>query len=135
MNVKRMTALVATGALVAVPATVLTAGAAQAADGPERHARGTVGGARYDISVEKERSRFEIDTDLRSANRGSKWKVTVRHDGRLVGTDTARAVRDDGGYEVEFRDFHSRNTPGKDRFKVTIKKVGGPQVTRTITMR
>lgn len=134
MNVTRTTALVAASALLAAPAVALLGGPA-AADGPERHARGTLAGAPYDISLEKERGRFEVSADVDGATRGSTWKVVVRHDGRLVGKDTARALPDDGAYDVDFRELRSADTPGADRFKVTLIRVGGDRVTRTLTLR
>ena len=43
-------------------------------------------------------------------------------------------MRDDGRYEVDFREIRSANTAGADTFKVTIKRVGGggSKVTRTL---
>ena len=131
---KRTVASIAAGALIAAPATVLLAGPASA-DGPEREARGTVAGAQYDISVEKD-GRFEVSADLDGVPSGSTWKVVVKHEGKKVGSQTRNAKRDDGRYEVDFRDFHSENTRGKDTFKVTIKRVDGAgKVTRTLTFK
>jgi hypothetical protein len=129
----RAIALPAAGALIA-GSTVLTVHAAPAlADGPEKHARGNVAGAHYDISIEKDR-KFEVDADLEGVAAGSRWKMVVRHDGKKVGTRIAHAVRDDGRYEVDFDDVHSANTKGKDRFKVTLKRINGHgKVVRTIT--
>ncbi|MCW2773944.1 MAG: hypothetical protein JWN91_2270 [Nocardioides sp.] len=129
---KRIIALTTAAALVAAPVAVLVAGPAQA-DGPERHARGTVAGATYDISAEKERG-FEVSADLEGVAAGSTWKVVVKHDGTRIGSQTLRAVPDDGRHEVDFRDFRSANTAGKDVFTVKIKRVDGAgSVTRTLT--
>jgi hypothetical protein len=113
---KRIIALTTAAALVAAPAAVLVAGPAQA-DGPERHARGTVAGASYDMSAEKGRG-FEVSAD----------------DGKKIGSQTLRAVPDDGRHEVDFRDFRSANTAGKDVFTVKISRVDGAgSVTRKLT--
>jgi hypothetical protein len=129
---KRIIALSTAAALVAAPAAVLVAGPAQA-DGPERHARGTVAGATYDMSAEKERG-FEVSADVEGVPSGSTWKVVVKHDGKRIGSQTLRAVPDDGRHEVDFRDFRSANTAGKDVFTVKIKRVDGAgSVTRKLT--
>ncbi|MEP9364593.1 hypothetical protein ABLE68_16625 [Nocardioides sp. CN2-186] len=131
---KRTIALTTAGTMLAGTAAALVAAPAHA-DGPEKNAYGSVGSARYEISVEKER-RFEINADLDGVPAGSSWKVVVRHDGKRVGSQTADAVRDDGRYEVDFHDFHSADTAGKDTFKVTIKRTDGAgKVTRTLTFR
>lgn len=128
---KRTIALTAAGVLAVGALTALAAGPAQA-DGPERHARGQVAGAAYDISVEKDR-RFEVDADIDGVPAGSTWRMVVRHEGKRVGVRTAQAVRDDGRWEVDFREVRSKDTSGADTFKVTLKRVGGPgKVTRTL---
>jgi hypothetical protein len=132
---KRTLALTTTGAVLAASATALAVAPANA-DGPEKHAHGTVAGARYDISVEKDHGRFEIDADLDGVAAGSSWRMIVRHDGTRVATRTASAVRDDGQYEVDFREVNRHNTSGKDTFKVTLKRTDGPgKVTRKLTLR
>ncbi|WP_028644498.1 hypothetical protein [Nocardioides sp. URHA0020] len=127
---KQLIVLTTAGTLIAGTGAALVAAPAQA-DGPERHAYGTVAGASYEIAVEKER-RFEVDADLDDVAAGSSWRMVVRHEGKVVGTRTARAVRDDGRWEVDFREVRSKNTKGADTFKVTIKRVGGPKVVRTL---
>ncbi len=130
----QLIALTTATALAAGTGAVLIAAPAQA-DGPEREAHGRVAGATYDIGIEKER-RFEVDAELDGVPAGSTWRMVVRHDGKVVGTRTARAVRDDGRWEVDFRDVRSSNTPGADRFKVMLERVGSKaSVTRTLTFR
>lgn len=129
---KRTIALTTATALAAGTAAVLVAVPAQA-DGPERHAHGRVAGAAYDITIEKDR-RFEVDADLDGVPAGSTWRMVVRHDGTRVGTSTARAVRDDGRWEVDFREVNSADTSGGDAFTVTLSRVGGSgKVTRTLS--
>jgi hypothetical protein len=118
-------AALATGAAVFVAAPAV-------ADGPEKHASGRVGGGWFEISAEKERG-FEVDADLDNVAAGSTWKLVVRHDGDRISRQVLSAVRDDGRYEVDFRDVHARNTKGSDTFKVTIKRTDGPgKVVRTL---
>jgi hypothetical protein len=128
---KQLIALTTATTLAAGTGTALVATPAHA-DGPERHARGHIAGAAYDIEVEKE-GRFRTDAELDGAPARSKWRMVVRHDGKRVGVRTARAERDDGRWEVDFRAVRSANTPGADRFKVTLKRVGGKaKVTRVL---
>lgn len=132
---KRTIALTTAGVVLAGSATALVALPA-AADGPEKHARGDVAGARFDISVEKDHGQFEVDADLDGVAASSNWKMIVRHDGERVATRTASAVRDDGQWEVDFNEVHRPNTSGKDTFKVTLKRTDGTgKVTRTLTLR
>jgi hypothetical protein len=129
---KRTMALTAATALVTGTGTMLAAAPAHA-DGPEKHAYGSVGGGRYAISAEKEHRYFEVDAELDGVAAGSTWRMVVRHAGKRVGSHTARAHRDDGRYEVDFREFNLRNTAGKDTFRVTLRRVNGSaQVTRTV---
>ncbi len=129
---KRTLALTTAGAVVAGSAVAVWAIPAQA-DGPERHANGTVAGASYDIDIEKEGT-FEVDVDLDGVPANSTWRLVVHHDGKKIATRTANAESDDGGYDVDFPDVRSGDTAGKDTFKVTIKRVGGSgKVTRTLT--
>lgn len=131
---KRTIALTTAAALVAAPAALLVAAPAQA-DGPERHAHGSIAGARYEISAEKDNGRFEIDADLDRVPAGSSWKMVVRHDGKKVATRTASAVRDDDGhYDADFRDVNRPDSAGKDVFKVTLKRTDGAgSATRTLS--
>lgn len=129
-----MKRMIATSAVAALAAGSVAAAPPADAGGPERHARGSIGGASYDISVEKDRG-FEVDADVDRVPAGSTWRMVVRHDGARVATRTAHAVRDDGRWEVDFREVRTRDTPGRDRFTVKLERVGGTAVTRTLTFR
>lgn len=132
MNAKRTTALITAGVVSAVPLSVVLAGAANA-DGIEKERHGTVAGARYEFNVEKERRGYDVDVDLDGIRKASSWKVVVKHDGKTILKQTKRAHRDDdGGYEVDFRDVRSGDTPGSDTFKMKVSKVGGGSSARTI---
>ncbi|MFT4082084.1 MAG: hypothetical protein QM638_05820 [Nocardioides sp.] len=125
----RAIALTAAGTVLA--GSVVATSATAFADGPERHASGTIGKAHYDIEIEKEK-RYEVSVDLDGVAKGSTWKLRVRHDGRLITKQKRTAERDDGRYEVDFRDVGSRNTSGKDTFTVTILRAGGGKAVRTL---
>ncbi len=128
-----VTTATATAAASVVAATGLLAAPAQA-DGPEKHATGTVAGGFYDISVEKEGG-FEVSADIDGVPASSTWRVVVRHDGKVVGSEKRRSVLDDGQHEVDFRDFFSADTAGKDTFRVTLRRTDGTaKVTRTLRM-
>lgn len=127
-NLRRATATIGAGALLAAPVAVLTATPASAA---EKDKQFRVAGAEVDFEVEKDDGRFEIEVDIDDARPGSKWKVVLRHDGKRIHKRTHRAD-DDGEIEI---DKKRRDTKGKDVFKVKVKKVGGPQKVRTIRMR
>jgi hypothetical protein len=78
---KRTIALTAATAVVAGSGFALATPAF--ADGPEKQAHGTIGGARYEISAEKDDGRYEVDADLDGVP-GSTWKLVVRHDGKVI---------------------------------------------------
>lgn len=127
-NIRRTIAAVATAGLLATPLAVLAASPASAdADREWRWA-----GAKHEFDVEKDDGRFEIDYDLDNAKPGSKWRVVIRHDGKVIHKKRHRAD-DDGGFDIE---KSRRNTSGKDVFKVTVKKVGkSGSTTRKIVRR
>ncbi|PJJ47833.1 hypothetical protein CLV56_4092 [Mumia flava] len=128
-TMRRITATLGAGALLAAPLTVLTAAPASADAERDREFR--VAGAEVDFSVEKDDGRFEIDVDLDDARPGSRWKIVLRHDGKRFHKRVHRADRD-GDIDI---DKVRRNTAGKDVFKLKVKKIGGPKKVRTIRMR
>lgn len=125
-NIRRVTAAVAGGALIASPLTLLIASPASAADREFR-----IGGAEVDFSVEKDDGRFEVDFDLDDARPGSKWRVILKHDGKTYYNQVRRA---DGEGDIEI-ERDRPNTAGRDVFKVTVKKIGGGKKSATIRMR
>lgn len=130
MNRTRKSIAAVAAGMIAAPALVLAASPAHA-DGPEQSREFNFAGAEVDFSVEKERNRFEIDVDLDDATPGEKWRLVLRHDGKVVHDKTYTADRDG---ELEFTKFR-KNTKGKDTFKLTVRKVGGPKRYSTIVMR
>lgn len=89
-------------------------------------------GAHHEFDVEKDDGRFEVSFEIDDAKRGSKWRVVIRHDGKVIHKKVHRA---DSDGEVEI-DKDRRNTKGKDIFKVKVKKVGKKAAaTRTIVRR
>lgn len=128
MNIRRTIATVGTAALLATPLAVLGASPASAdADREFRYA-----GAKVEFDVEKDDGRFEIEVDVDDAKPRSKWRITLRHDGKVIYKKVRRADSD-GDIEIE---RERRNTKGKDVFKLRIKKIGGPKAkVRTIKRR
>jgi hypothetical protein len=125
-NMRRTTATIGAAALVATPLTLLTAAPASAAE-----KEFGIGGADIHFEVEKDDGRFEVELDIDDARPGSRWRVTLWHDGQRFHRKVHRAD-DDGEVEI---DKDRRNTRGKDVFKVRVKKVGGVAKSRTIRMR
>jgi hypothetical protein len=124
MGIKKMTAASSVAVMFAAP--MLMAAPAEAAERDFRY-----GGAKIEYQVGKDDGRFEVEVEI-DAKRASKWRVTLRHDGKRYHNRVHRADRDD---DVEI-EKDRRDTKGKDVFKVRVKKVGGPAaVTRTIRKR
>lgn len=123
---RKSVAALAAAALVGGPLALVTAAPAHADVEKERHFR--VAGAEVDFQVEKER-RFDVDVDIDDARPGSRWKIVLRHDGKVVHNKVKRAD-DDGEVDV---DLKRPNTAGKDTFKLTVKRVGGAQKSATIS--
>lgn len=105
----RTTALIGTGALLAVPAAVLVSAPAHA--DVERH--GACGGGHYEFSVDREGRGLEVSVDLDRVQPGTKWKIVLRHDGTHIFKRTLRADYE-GDLDVE---RWRKNTAGKDTFK------------------
>ena len=124
------TSLAALAAAAVAAGTLGVAGAPAHADGPERSKEFRFAGAEVDFSVEK-RKRFEVEVDLDDAKPRSKWRLVLRHDGKMVHDRTYTADREG---ELGFTKY-LRNTAGKDKFKLTVRKVGGPKRYSTIVMR
>lgn len=122
---RRIAATLSTAALIAAPMSVLTASPASAADREFRYA-----GAEVEYDVEKDDGRFEIEVDVDDAKPGSRWRVTLWHDGKRYYHRT-RVARG-GEFEIE---RHRPNTRGKDVFKMRIKRVGGPAAQTRIIRR
>ena len=130
MSLTRTTvAALATCALAATSFSLVAAGPAHA-DGPEKSQEFRFAGTEVDFSVEKHK-KFHIDVDLDDAAPRSRWRLVLRHDGKVVHDRTYTANREG---EVEFTTYR-RNTAGKDTFKLTVRKVGGPKRYSTIVMR
>lgn len=125
-RIRRTTAALAVAALAAAPIAVA---APAHADGKDRDFR--VAGAEVDFSVERDDGRFEVEVDIDDAKPGSKWRVTLKHDGKRYHKKVHRADRE-GDIEIE---KNRRNTAGADVFKVKVQKVGGASKSRTIRMR
>ncbi len=115
MNRMTRIATAATG-LFAVTAVTLAAAPAHA--DIDRH--GTWAGAQHEFSVDREGRGFEVSLDIDNAQPGSRWRITLRHDGKRV-LRTVRTADHEGDVDVE---TWRKNTAGKDTFKVKVEKIG-----------
>jgi hypothetical protein len=118
--------LIAGAATVAVGATALVATPAHA----DVDRRGTCAGATYELSVDRERGGHDVDADLEGAKAFSTWQVTLRHNGKVAAQRTLRAD-DEGELDLDTR---TRNTRGKDVYRLTVKPSGGSACSTTVTV-
>lgn len=124
--VRKATAALGAASLLAAPLAL----AAPAHAGPEKEVSFRVAGAAVDFNVEKEDGRFDVDVDLENAKPGSKWRIVLRHEGKVFSTKVYRA---DGEGDVDVNKRRA-DTKGADTFKVTVKKVGGKAKSRTLRL-
>lgn len=128
LNARRTTATIGAAALLATPLAVLGAAPANAADREFRY-----GGAEVEFDVEKDDGRFEVDVDIDDARPGDRFRVVLRHNGKVFHKGTHRADRDG---DVVDLDKNRPNTRGKDVLKLKVKKVGAKKAAvRTIRAR
>lgn len=118
MNRTALTSLTAAAALAATTtgAVLLTAGPA-AAD-TERSVR--CGGAVATLSVDREDGALEVDADVDRAAPGSRWRVVLRHEGRVVADRVLRADREG---ELDL-DRVRPDTAGTDTLRLTVDRRG-----------
>ncbi|WP_110239230.1 hypothetical protein [Nocardioides gilvus] len=130
LNIRKAAATLGATALLATPIVALSATPAVAADRELR-----CHGAEVDFEVDKERkgnrAGFEVDIDVDDARPGSKWRIKLRHDGKLVHSKVYTADRDG---EIDVNKWR-KNTKGKDRFKAVVKPAGAKACTSVITRR
>ena len=124
---KTLIAGTALAATAAAGTTLLVAAPASA----DVERRGTCAGATFELNVDRERGGFEVDADLDRARPGSRWRVTLRHDGEVV-TSKVHTADAEGDIDI---DRWRRNTAGTDTFKLTVKPVGGTACSAKITLR
>lgn len=108
---------------VLATSAVMAVGAPVAAQDVEREARGRcTGTSRWELSLEKEYGRIEVDLEIDTARRGRAWKVVLHHDGTQI---VNRQRRTDREGEIDLRRLR-RDTPGLDRFSFkAIDRVNG----------
>lgn len=132
VTLRPLAALSATLLLAVAPA----AASARGGDDDEVRARGTCGGgAKSELKVKADDGGIELEFEVEHVRRGSSWKVTVVHEGRVVwrGTRRAgRAGRGSGEFEVERQ---LRDLAGADRFRVRASGPGGVTCRVAATLR
>ncbi len=124
---KTLIASTAVAAMAVAGATALTVMPANA--DVERH--GVCGGARYELNVDRELRGFDVDAEIDRATPGSAWRVTLRHNGKIVLSQVQRADREG---ELETQTWRG-NTKGADTFRLTVRPVGVQACSTAITMR
>ena len=122
----RITALTATGALLAVPVALVAAPAHADVD-----RFGSCGGGQYDFSVDRENRGYEVSVDLDNVEPGSRWKVVMRHDGDRFFKRTLTADNE-GDLDV---DRQRGNSSGQDTFKFrAVRADGSAKCGRAVTV-
>jgi hypothetical protein len=128
---------VATAALgLSVPAVLMLTESADGLAGP--FARGAddlertvqCGNAHVELSVDRERTGFEVDGDVDNARPGSRWKVVIRHDGDKV---LARTLTADGEGDLDV-ETRRPDSAGDDVFKLKVKNLASDRVC-TVTVK
>lgn len=125
---KRTAAMVAAVALGGSGFAVMSTGTASAAPAGKSKA---CDGGRISLDVDRENRRFEVEGDLDNVTPRARWRVTLKHDGKVVVRATKRSDR-----EGDLDAFEKRrpNTQGKDRFVFRAKRLSsGPSCTIRVT--
>lgn len=124
----RTTALISAGAVLAVPTAFLVSSPAHA--DIERH--GACGRGVYELSVDREYRGWDVEGGLEHVAPGSRWRITLKHDGKRFFRGTLRADHE-GDLDVE---RYRANTAGDDVFRFRAKRIGRDTVcTARITVR
>ena len=111
-----VTALLATAALLAVPAGA----GARDGNGDGVRASGTCGGGvRSELKVKADDGAIEAEFELHQARGGSAWRVVIVHEGRVAWRGTVRTVRTTGAFTLARR---LPDLSGADR--VSIRAAG-----------
>lgn len=101
--------------------------ASAAAAGVEREKRGTCSeGSVWELQLEREHGRVEVDFEADSTTSGSTWKVKVKHNGKVDYRSTRVSDRE-GEFEV---DRLLTDKPGKDKVVVRTKNAATGEVCR-----
>ena len=120
MNKKYALATVGAATALAIPGALLVASPAQADS--ERSIR--CGGAEIELSVDREYGVFEVDGSIDNAKPGSKWRVALRHEGKVY-YKTVRTADREGEIDVERL---RKNTAGKDTFSLSVRNLSTNQL-------
>ncbi len=113
---RRTITLTTAAAALTVPLVAVAAGPASA----DIDKGGVCSGARYELSVDREDGRFEVDADIDDAPAGSRWRVQLSHEGRVY-HDRVGTTDREGDLDVETL---RANTAGSDTFTLKVTRVG-----------
>jgi hypothetical protein len=78
----------------------------------ERHGACS-GSSRWELDLEREHGRIEVDYEVDQNVSGDTWRIRLRHNGNVFFRGTRETRGDDGSFEVE---RHVNDTTGTDRF-------------------
>jgi hypothetical protein len=112
----RTAAGLGTALALAVPTALVTAAPASA----DVERRGACGAGSYEFSVDREDGGLEVSVDVDRVAPGSRWRVTMRHDGNRFYRNVLRADGE-GDLDVERQ---RPDTSGRDTFRFRAKRVG-----------
>ena len=115
---KILVATTAAATLVAGAGTaaVLVAGPASA----DTERRGVCSTGDYSLEVDREGRGYDVSVDVDGLRPGTRWRVVLRHDGRVVAD---RVLRADSDGELEL-DRWRPDTSGADTFRFTAQRSG-----------
>jgi hypothetical protein len=128
-DMRKTIAGTAVAAAVAV-ALVLPATSASA-DGIEREKRGSCDPkGRWELSLDKENGRIEMDYEVTSKPAGQRWKVVIRHDGTKIFDGVKVTQKDDDDLPDLEVERTVNDTSGSDTFKARARNTATGAVCR-----
>jgi len=107
-------------AAATLAAGVLAAGAAASGHDVEREGTCTRAST-WELELEREGRNIEVEFEVRQNRRGVRWVVTLRQNGKRVGSRTGVTSGRHGKFKAE---FVTRNQPGVDRFVAVATRSG-----------
>jgi hypothetical protein len=99
-----------------VPAGVANAGGVEKVKHGQCDPKG-----RWELSVDKEAGRIEVDLEITSAPAGQRWKVVMRHNDAKIFDGMKVTRRDDDDKPDLEVERHVDDRPGIDRFRVRAR--------------
>lgn len=109
-------------ATVTAIALLMPAGIASARGGTERDKHGSCDpSGRWELSLDKEGGKIEVDYEVTSGPAGQRWKVVIKHDGTKI-FDGSKVTRRDDDDRPDFEvDRRVDDRSGIDRFSTRAR--------------